>query len=335
MRKTILTIAIVVALITNSCKEDVVGPDDSNAIAGRRDYTWVADTIGNPYLDFYSIWGNATNNIWTTGVLMSQALYRYDGQKWSLDDRVYISDPMALWGYGNDLWIGNDKGCIWKFTGDTYKQELEDYKVDNNLIDLMAMAGSSNKDIYIVGHNRKNPIIMKYDGSNWSLDKKLTDSGGINQIKYSTRGDKYYLVSDLSDYTTKVYEYNRKELKMIYEHPVSNAGVTISTIDGYVYLVIGEKIYRYFNGKMEFIFEVNDSNFGGVVWGRNRKDIFIRMQDGLAHYNGTDWQYLFKFSEPMSFSPNSAVFGKDFFIPARIRATGYNIIYHGTLKEEE
>lgn len=83
---------------------------------------------------------------------------------------------------------------------------------------------------------------------------------------------------------------------------------------------------------MELIFEVNATNFGGLVWGRNRNDIFIRMKDGIAHYNGTDWQYLFKSQEPMGLSPNSLVLEKDFFIPAKLLKTGANIIYHGTLK---
>jgi hypothetical protein len=56
------------------------------------------------------------------------------------------------------------------------------------------------------------------------------------------------------------------------------------------------------------------------------------MQDGLAHYNGTDWQYLFKSPESIKLSSNSAIFEKDFFIPAKIFKTGTNIIYHGTIK---
>jgi hypothetical protein len=134
------------------------------------------------------------------------------------------------------------------------------------------------------------------------------------------------------DYTTKIYEYDRKNLKLIYSYPPSNGGPTIAAIDGYPYLVIDKKIYRYFNGNMEFIFEVSDQNFGGVIWGRNRNDIFIRMQDGLAHYNGTDWQYLFKSIGQTALMPNSVIFDKDIFIPAKIRTTGYPIIYHGKLK---
>jgi hypothetical protein len=332
--KTILQVLLIFffLIIFISCKEDAVGPDDSNAVPGRRDYTWVADTIKNPFLLFYNIWGDASNNVWSSGSLMSEALYRYDGTKWDLDNRVYISDPDAIWGYENNIWVGNDKGCIWKFTNELYKQELKDFKVDENFMDFIEMSGTSNNEIYTVGYNRSNPIIMKYNGSTWNVEKKLQDQGIFNQIKYCSRNNKYYLVCALSDYSTRIYEYDRSDLKMIYEYSPSNAGPTIATIDGYAYIVIEHKIYRYFNDNLEFIFEVNDSNFGGTIWGRNRNDIFIRMQDGLAHYNGTDWQYLFKSSEAVSLVPNSAIFEKDFFVPAKIRRTGYPIIYHGTLK---
>ncbi len=327
-----LSIQLVILTILTTCNQNPIAPDDSSAVPGRRDYIWVVDTIGNPYLDFYNIWGNSLDNIWTAGVLMCDALYRYDGLKWNLDNRVYISDPIALWGYGNDLWIGNDKGCIWKFTGENYKQELNDFTLNGKFIRFIKMTGTSNNEIYAVGDNRVNPILMKYDGSSWDLDKTLPDTAIFNQIEYCYRNDRYYLVCALNDYTTKIYEYDRKNLKVIYEYPPSNAGLSIASIDGYLYIAVDKKVYRYYNNKMEFIFEINSPSFGGVIWGRNRKDIFIRMQDGLAHYNGTDWQYLFKSSEPISLSPNCVVFEKEFFIPARIKTTGYNVIYHGKLK---
>lgn len=329
---TKLLLLTVLLIVLYTCNDNPVGPDDSNALPGRRDYTWVADTIDNPYLHFTNIWGNAPNNVWIAGALMSDGLYRYNGQKWLLDNRIYISDPNAIWGSENSVWIGNDKGCIWKFTGDSYAQQLTDFKVDGNLIAFYEMEGSSSNDIYVVGSNRKNPIIMKYDGNSWRLDKNLTDPGAFNQLKYCPRNDKYYLVMSLRDYSNRIYEYDRNNLKLIYEYPPSNTGLGISEIDGYVYFTIGKKIYRYYNNKMEFIFEVNDSNFGGHVWGRNRNDILIRMQDGVAHYNGTDWKYLFKTPEPMMLAPNSLIFDKDFFVPTQILSTGVNIIYHGILK---
>ena len=303
-----------------------------NLSPGSRNYTWVANTINNPYLLFYNIWGDSANNVWTTGSLMSDAVYHFNGQKWSLDNRVYISDPEAVWGYGNSVWIGNDKGCIWKFTDSSYIEELKDFQINGKYIDFVQMVGISNNEIYAVGGNHINPVIMKYDGTSWGLDKTLQDTSLFNQITYSFRNDKYYIVSALNNYTTKIYEYDRKELKLIYNSTPSNAGPTIASIDGYPYLVIGNKIYRYSNGNMIFIFEVDDPNFRGNIWGRNRDDIFMMMLSGIAQYNGTDWKYLFESNESVFISPNIAIFDKDVFIPVKINRTGYPIIYHGTLK---
>lgn len=333
MKKLInLSLVLILIVIFYSCKKNPVGPDDSNATPGSRNYTWVADTINNPFLLFYNIWGNSPNNVWTTGSLMSDGVYHYDGQKWSLDNRVYISDPEAIWGYGNSVWIGNDKGCIWKFTDSSYVEELNDFQINGKFVDFVEMTGTSSNEIYAVGANNLNPILMKYDGSSWHLDKTLPDSAGFNQIKYCSRNDKYYIRCSLFNYTTRIYEYDRNNFRLIYSYPPSNGGPTIATIGGYPYIVAGNRIYRYFNGNMEFIFEVDDINFGGVIWGRNRDDIFIRMQDGLAHYNGTDRQYLFKSSAAIMLSPNSAVFSNVIFIPGQLRTTGYSIIYNGKLK---
>ncbi|KAF0149930.1 MAG: hypothetical protein FD143_2654 [Ignavibacteria bacterium] len=329
LRTTFLLVAV---LLTFSCEEGAVTQDDSNAIPGRRDYAWVIDTINNPFLRFTNIWGNDSKNVWIAGAMMSDGLYKYDGSKWSLDNRVYISDPSTVWGYENDLWVGNDNGCIWKFTGSSYIQELNDFEVNGNLVSFYAMTGSSSTEIFAVGENFINPVLMKYSGMKWFIDKVLPDLGNFIQLKYSTKSDRYYIVQWLTDYSIKILEYNRKELKEIYEYPPSNGGPTISIIDGYLYLVIEKKIFRYFNSKMEFIFEVNDPNFGGVVWGRNRNDVLIRMLDGIAHYNGTDWKYLLKSSEPIMLAPNCALFSKEVFIPAKIRRTGYPIIYHGKLE---
>ncbi len=101
---------MIFSLSFESCKSPT--SPITNFPPGSRDYTWTADTINNPFLDFYSIWGSSSTNVWITGVLMSDALYRFNGQSWSIDNRVYISDPTALWGYGNNVWIGNDHGCI-------------------------------------------------------------------------------------------------------------------------------------------------------------------------------------------------------------------------------
>ena len=122
-------------------------------------------------------------------------------------------------------------------------------------------------------------------------------------------------------------------MKLVLENtPNGNNSTTINEIDGWLYITIGEKIYRYKNGKFNDYLEVNLSNFGGQIWGRNRNDVFIRMFDGLVHYNGSNFKYILKFSSNITFGSPAIVLEKDIFLHAFDDKTGYNIIYHGQLK---
>lgn len=319
-----------------SCKKNPVEIEEENLTPGRRDYTWAVDTIKNPVLHFSNIWGNTPDNIWITGSLSSDAVYRFNGSKWILDNRTYIAAPEAVWGIGNRLWIGNSYGSMWQFKDNTYKQELNGFRIEGNLANFGNMDGSSEKEIYACGayrlYDEFYPYLVKYNGNEWVIDKKFPEMGGFNQIRYCKKNDNYYFQMRMKDYSIRVYEYDRKDLKIIYSYPPTNAGPTVSEIDGYAYVVIDNKIYRYFNGRSEFIFEVKEPDFGGVVWGRSRKDIFLRMQDGLAHYNGTDIKYMFRYDERTMMAPNMAIIGNEIFIAGYVYSTGYTVIQHGKLK---
>ncbi|MBK7227900.1 MAG: hypothetical protein IPH97_03270 [Ignavibacteriales bacterium] len=64
-------------------------------------------------------------------------------------------------------------------------------------------------------------------------------------------------------------------------------------INNEVIFVLGNQIARSVNNKFQTFLNVTNSNFYQRIWGRNTKDIFLLMTDGLAHYNGTDVEYLF------------------------------------------
>jgi hypothetical protein len=131
----------------------------------------------------------------------------------------------------------------------------------------------------------------------------------------------------------RIYEFDRNNIKMLDEHlQTSENPSSIHTIQGYIYITLGKKVYRYRRDNMELMFEVNDPNFGGQLWGRSRNDILIRMFDGIAHYNGSDRQYLLKLTSNIWLAGEAMVFEKEVFIPAKDYNTGYQLIYHGVLK---
>jgi len=336
--------AALLLLGTGSCKKNPIEPpeeEQENLTPGRRDYTWTVDTIKNYTLHLYSIWGKAPNDVFAVGPYSGQQIWRYDGVKWYPEMRVNISSPFVIYGNIDKMWICSDWGQIWKYANDTYTKEL-DIRFDPNYpVSFVSVAGSSENEIFVSGlrspEENKKGFILKYNGSIWSQYKTFENSGVINIIKYSQKNDKYYCNSVLNNgdgnYTERVYEFDRENLKLLNEHIMtSEMSSTINSIAGNIYIALGKEVFRYVNSTMEKMFEVNEPNFGGQLWGRNRNDILIRMHDGVAHYNGTDIQYLFKFPNDNRLSANAMVFEKEVFIPAKDYTTGYSLIYHGVLK---
>jgi hypothetical protein len=96
---------------------------------------------------------------------------------------------------------------------------------------------------------------------------------------------------------------------------------------------LGYQLAKRVNGQFQTFLQVNNLNFYQRIWGRNSKDIFLLMIDGLAHYNGSDIQYLFHFNKvPRTQIYGAALFDKDAFFLVYESQTGLSLIYHGKLK---
>ena len=86
------------------------------------------------------------------------------------------------------------------------------------------------------------------------------------------------------------------------------------------------------NSKFTTVLYVDNANFYQRIWGRNSKDIFLLMTDGLAHYNGTDIEYLFYFNKiPRTQISGAALFEEEVFFTVYEALTGLKYIYHGKL----
>ena len=77
---------------------------------------------------------------------------------------------------------------------------------------------------------------------------------------------------------------------------------------------------------------VDNPNFYQKIWGRNTKDIFLMMVDGLAHCDGTDIQYVFRYGLGTQVF-GAALFDQDVFFLIYESQTGLSLVYHGTLKK--
>ena len=107
----------------------------------------------------------------------------------------------------------------------------------------------------------------------------------------------------------------------------------ISLIDNKVYFILGNKIATRENDQFKTLVNVDNPNFYQRIWGRNSKDIFLLMTDGLAHYNGSDLKYLFYFNKtPQTQIYGAALFENEVFFTVYEASTDLKYIYHGTLK---
>jgi hypothetical protein len=339
--KIFLLVAVTVLLITNSCKDN--GTDPETLEPGRRDYVWTVDTIKAYYIYFSSIWGQNAEDVWAISMVGSvfENIYRYDGKKWYRETRTPIGNTSSLWGIENNLWICTHDGHIWNYKNNVFSSSPQ-LLLENKEVEFLSIAGKNENEIFAGGGKNitlnRDALLYKYNGINWQLNKIMQNKGNITRIRYSSVNNRYYILTYLDNETendtVSLYEYDGNNIKSIYRNYISeNTSCIMNDINGYLYVTIGHKIFRYSKNNFEQILEINDSNFGGQTWGRSKSDIFIRMLDGLMHYNGSDVKYILKFSPDVRFGTSAMVFEKNIFLHVFDNKTGYNIIYHGKLKE--
>jgi hypothetical protein len=340
-RAGMLMMIVITAMILLSCKkEGITEPEEEpNYEPGRRDYTWTADTIKAYYLYFDSIWGLTLNDVWAVSGVASvfEDIYRYNGNKWTAETSTPIYHTNSIWGTSSKVFICCGDGRIWNYQQGAFSSSPQ-FKYEGKEIYFRTIEGKNDNEICAAGGENipqnRDAILYKYTGNIWLLDNIVKNFGTIFLAKYSSRNNKYYFLSYLDNNskglpdTTRLVEYEGEEIKTI----AIASPITINIINGYLFVTIDHKIYRYYKDNFENYLEVNLPNFGGQIWGRNKNDFFIRMKDGLLHYNGSDLQYLIKFPSNITFGTCALVLEKDVFVHAFDDKSGYNIIYHGKLK---
>ncbi len=110
-------------------------------------------------------------------------------------------------------------------------------------------------------------------------------------------------------------------------------GASVHTINGKAYFVMDREVYRYVNGKFVKYLSIDRDSFGYQIFGRNEIDLFLRMQDGIAHYNGVDIEYLYDFPRySINLNSVSILFEREVFF-CGLSQDFKNLVLHGRLKE--
>ncbi len=104
----------------------------------------------------------------------------------------------------------------------------------------------------------------------------------------------------------------------------------MSSIDGKIFFLLGRELCRYQDDSFIHFFSFDYKKFSFHVCGRHEKDLFFGMQDGIAHYNGTDIEYIYKFPfETMRFTGSPLILDKEIFYCIRNYGEYYNLVLHG------
>ena len=175
-----------------------------------------------------------------------------------------------------------------------------------------------------------------YDGASWRITD-FADLKGYNflRIRRNNIQSEDYFIYAIKEDAIKGDIRTIFHLKIGGEPKIIYAGqgwTFIQEIGNEVYFVIDNTINKYVNNEFIPFLEIELPNFGAQIFGRNRKDIFFRMFDGIAHYNGIDIRYIYKFNRNTSIT-DGVIFDKDIFFLAIDRYNSNDYIIHGKLKQ--
>lgn len=340
-KKVIAGFLFFISLFIISISCDSTEPTDELK-PGRRDYTWTTDTVKIPFKKLTRIWGSSPTDVWAigSGGGLDQAIWHYDGISWKTD---YISrgiGPDCIFGFSaSDVWIAGGEGKIWHFDGIEWTFNHE-FKKNGYAISFSDLWGEAYNNIYAVGYadssETRKAIILHFNGNQW-IEKKIPNiNTGLVRIRKDQSIGKYYLdgLGGSSTIIVSLFKYDgNSSLTKIYEsnYSIATNSITQKLLNA-VYFVIGYKINKYDGKHFNEIININEPQFGSQIWGRTLKDIFLRMFDGLAHYNGENVQYLFNYNTNSGISIIDAVlFDNEIFCLAIDWNKDQNIIYRGKL----
>ena len=346
IKKIFMPIVITILLLVNSCKDKITGPVETQP--GRTDYIWTVDTLYSPMNYLFTIWGSSPNDVWTTGAggTVKDRLFHFDGTKWKNYEVPPGCYGNVLYGFSTDnVWMGGSGGKIWHFDGKSWALNFTYQPNGWQTVDISDIWGTNPNDVYAVGvvfydHQMyQRGFILHYDGAVW---KKIYEANFYSQLeKIRKENSNIYIynyklsygINGASD-TVEYYLLDGSNLKKIYSNTLDKITFgSFYNIGGEIYFVMSKDIYKYVNNTFVRQFSFNDPNFGYNVYGRNDKDIFVYMINGIAHYNGTDLEYLYKFTHNYtSIGRGPIIFNNDIFFCMWDPISNINMVLHGKLK---
>jgi hypothetical protein len=315
---------------------------------GRRDYVWTVDTLNTQMNRIQSIWGSSPNDVWAVGpggLSANERVWHFDGNVWQPYQQVLPIAPECIYGTDpNNLWIGGNDANIYRFNGSDWNQVYSISRPDttgNFINDIWCENANSVYAIgtaYVTQEPRQRSFILRYDGVKWK--EIYFSKNKLQFLRMQKKENRLFLSGIILSLTVEpdtmsFYKYENYNLIEIYRNTTNNiTHLSLTLIGNDPYFLIGKDLNKYVNNNLVKVVSFNHQSFGYHVAGRNEKDIFVRMINGVAHYDGTNLEYLYQFSNQYtSYINRPLIFEKDVFFTVHDNQNDLNLILRGHLKE--
>jgi hypothetical protein len=299
------------------------------------------DTLNIPFTVLTRIWGSSPADVWAIGPGgdLNKTIYHFDGASWSNDGISRPLSPTAIFGFSNNnVWIGGRGGDIWNYNGVALIKNTTITIPDYTLVGFEDVWGDSPNNIYAVGYAEDGTtyrsVIVKYDGVSWkNIDTYKMRNSFIKIRRGLTTSSDFFIIGARTEQsaedTSFIYSFSGSTLIQIYKglrNAYEIAGM--ENINDEMFFRQGSKLYKYLSEEFRLFLDLGEP---ASFIGRNNKDILFGKPSGIAHFNGTDIQYLYLLSDESIRIFMGIVFEKAVFFLAYDFSNSLNLIIRGKL----
>ena len=340
----LLTVLLTIILINLSCEDNPVEPNEPPP--GRRDYVWEEYRIKFEVdlLQLNDFWASSPTNVWGAAGAASSIYYsvvHFDGTTFEhYPIEAPGPNPTFVWGLDStNVWLSTSNNSIWHFDGkEWYKQQ--DLSVDGyDNVTIQSLWGNSIDNLYGVGAAQNYSthdyigVIIKYENGVWNFLDIPDFKVGFNSIRKDPQTGQLFISATNFDngFLEKLFVHNGKELEEVYSEYSSDLAPVI--LGNKLVILLDQIIYKYnySTKKLEKFIDLTGTSLWGGIRGRSINDFFAVAADGIGHYNGTNFETIYKTNLDLTLA---FVMAEDVFFPGTDLNTRETVLIHAKLKEE-
>ncbi|SMO61997.1 hypothetical protein [Gracilimonas mengyeensis] len=295
-------------------------------------------------------WGASPNDVWIGSAGGFDKLWYYDGANWAPypyreGPSGFSGDFYSIFGFAkDDVWMGGGDGEIFHYNGERWELFYRFEKQGYNITLVSDIWGTATSDIYAVGNAIENEtssykgFLLHYDGEKWE-ELLVTDFGA--QFQRVRKGKEGLIIrgshrADGEPSTLSFFKYSDHQFKTLLSETAGEVETLwMNNVGEDIYYIVGNELKQRRNRAFKTFLSTTENSTPIGINGRHEKDLFIVTENGVTHYNGQDYYTLVNLENEVSYVFRELVFERDIFFLVNDYGAGTNLIYHGTLTEEE